>query len=129
MREMNIRKALAGMALTGTLAVGAYAGVANAQTAAPTNPTTPTQASCDKAHDHVVRLHSRIDVVKDRIAKAEVRVDQLRTDGHNDRADRLAKRIEAGKDRLAKLETRLAAIEARVDQHCTPSTTTTPAQS
>ena len=125
---MSIRKALAGMALIGTLTVGGYAGVANAQTAAPINPVEQTQASCDKAHDHLVRLHSRIDALKDRIAKAEARVDQLRASGHNDRADRLAKRIDAGKDRLAKLETRVAAIEARVDQHCAPSTTTTPSQ-
>jgi hypothetical protein len=126
---MNVRKALAGMALIGTLTVGWYAGVANAQTAAPTNPTTPTQPTCDKAHDHVARLHSRVDALKDRIAKAEARVDQLRASGHNDRADRLARRIEAGKDRLAKLETRVAAIEVRVDQRCAPSTATTPSQS
>jgi len=125
---MNIRKALAGMALMGTLTVGGYAGVANAQTTAPTNPTTQTQTSCDKAHDRVARLHSRIDALKDRIAKAEARVDELRANGHNDRADRLAKRIDTAKDRLAKLETRVADIEARVDQRCAPTTATTPSQ-
>jgi chromosome segregation ATPase len=125
---MNIRKPLAGMALVATLTVGGYAGIANAQTTTPTNPTQQTPTSCDKAHDHIAHLHSRIDTLKDHIAKAEARIDALRAAGHNERADKLAKHIEALKDRLAKLETRLAAVETRVDQHCPATTPTTPPQ-
>src|SRR5258708_4281916 len=116
---MKLRKTLAGVALVGSLTVGGYAGVAYAQNATPTNPAGQTQTACDKAHNRLIRVHSRIDALKDRIATAETRVGELRASGDNTRADKIAKRIDAGNARLIKLEDRDATIEARVAQSCT----------
>jgi len=114
---MNIRKALAGMALVGTLTVGGYAGVATPQTTAPTNPTAQNQTSCERAHDHVARLHSRIGALKDRIARPKGASTKLRaTATTTGRPAREAHRHRKGP--LDKLETRVAAMEARVDQRC-----------
>jgi TolA-binding protein len=115
---MNVRKSLVSLAVIGGLTVG-FIGVAAAQTApTPAPPTADHQFNCDHAHDVLAKFHARIDAVKDRIAKAEARVDQLRKEGHNQQADVLAKRIEKARDRLAKIEARLAKFVARVDQHC-----------
>ncbi len=117
---MNVRKIAAGFALAGALTVGGYAGVASAQTTGGSTATAAAQPSCDKADSHLTKLHHRIDALKDRIAKAEARVDVLRASGHNDRAEKVAKRVEAGKDRLAKLQARVTTIEQKCGVSTTP---------
>ena len=120
-----IRKLLAGAALAGTLTLG-YAGVAGAQTSSlsTTGASTPAAAphiDCTKAEATLAKLHQRDEAVKDRLAKLEARVQQLRQNGHTKRADLLQQRIDTVQGRLSKVEARLSKVEARVDAKCNVS--------
>lgn len=115
---MNIRHALGGLAIAGSLTLG-LTGVATAATPEG-DASTQTQRSfdCDTAQARVAKLLDRIEAAKARLVKAGARIEELRAQGHDDRADALAKRVARLTEHLSKAEARAEKIADRVDERC-----------
>lgn len=118
---MDVKKAIATLSLAGVLAVGG-AGIAGAQTADPPSSTSGTAGTitvdCAKVEQRIDTVQTHLDHLKDRVAQATARRDQLVQEGKTVRADRLTTLIDRANDRIGKVEARLQKVEQRVHDAC-----------